>query len=1045
MRRLLLWGLLVWLAAGLLPGAQAAPRTVMVIATPNVPAGKFRILGEMAARHGIELRLRYLPRIAPDADAALWQGVDALLVDSYLHDAVRNHLQRALPGLKAPQLWLHAERHQQQGWPPALAQRLNAYWTSGGRSNFEGFFASLAAHLQGRPAPSGLAEPVIAPKAAVYHPDAPQLFASAPAYLAWRQPKPGQAVVALLLHQQYVASMQTGFIDELVRRIETAGAVALPVYAPMLDGSSVQSFLAPAGQPLAQVLINTQVMLNGEGRRAEFEKLGIPVLQAVPYRRGDEAAWRADPQGLALAELPFYMAQPEYAGAFDAQVAMVTRKGDDELVALSAQAQALVDKALRLTRLQTLPNADKRVALMFWNYPPGQKNFSASFLNVSRSLVHTLQGLAAAGYRTEAPAEAELIGALQQTLAPFYREHQLPQLLRADLADTLPVARYRAWLATLPQATQDELQARFGPPERSAMVVQHQGQAQFVIPRLRLGQLVLLPQAPRGERWDDKEQAIYHSTTAAPSHHYLATYLWLREGFAADALVHFGTHGSQEWLPGKERGLAVTDYPMLALGDLPVAYPYIADNIGEALQARRRGRAVIVSHQTPPFRPAGLHARLTALHDLLHAWIAQDQGAVRDRLAADLLAAAQRERIDRDLGWDAARLRTDWPAFVEQLHNHLHELAETAQPLGLHSLGLAPQAQHRLATVLLQLGRPFWEAAARHAGVPAADLDEALLANYDQLPQTAPYALLQRHVLQGEPSSGLPAELAQAIERARLSYAALGAEQELPALLKVLSGRHLATSYGGDPIKNPEAYPTGRNLYGFDPGRVPTPQAWAAGQAAAEQVIALHRQRHGSGPKKLALSLWSVETMRQQGLLEAQALALMGVQPQWDAGGRLTGVKLIERAALGRPRVDVVISATGLYRDHFPNVMKLLAQAVELAAQAEEADNALAQHSRALRERLLAAGMAPEAARKAATTAAGWTARCWPATPGRARPRATASSPSSIWPACSTPTGPTKPTGAAPTWAAAASTSTPSSCAAPRGRCFRAPPTPTAC
>jgi cobaltochelatase CobN len=962
------WRLWVALLLGLLSPALWAVSTVMVVTTPNVPAGKFRILAEMASRQGIELRVRYLPRIPQDADATLWRGVDLLLVDSYLHDRVRAHLQRALPALKSPQLWLLAERHQQQGLPPALAERLNAYWTSGGRGNFENFFVALAAHLQGRAAPAELAAPVIAPKSAIYHPGAPGLFADAATYLAWRAPRPGQPVIALLLHQQYVSSMQTGFIDDMVRRIEAGGALAMPIYTPMLDSGTLQAFLAPAGRPLAQVLINTQIMLSGEGRRGEFAALGIPVLQSVPYRRGDEAAWRADPQGVALTELPFYMTQPEYAGAFDAQVAVATRKGDDELLAIGAQAQALVDKALRLSRLQTLANADKRVGLLFWNYPPGQKNFSASFLNVSRSLVHTLQGLAAAGYRTEAPAEPELIGALQQTLAPYYRDGQLAPLLAAGLADTLPVARYRAWLATLPAATRDELQARFGDPERSAMVIQHRGQAQFVIPRLHLGQFVLLPQPPRGERWDDKEKALYHSSSAAPSHHYLATYLWLREGFGADALIHYGTHGSQEWLPGKERGLAVTDYPMLALGDLPVAYPYIVDNIGEALQARRRGRAVIVSHQTPPFRPAGLHQRLTAIHDLLHAWLAQDQGAVRERLAVDLLGAVQRERIDRDMGWDAARLRADWAGFVEQLHGHLHELAETAQPLGLHSFGVAPAEPHRLATVLLQLGRPFWEAAARHAGVAATELDEALVGDHEKLPQSAPYALLHRHVVAGEPSGGLPSALAEAVERARAAYAALGAEQELPALLTVLAGRHLATSYGGDPIKSPDAYPTGRNLYGFDPGRVPTAQAWAAGQAAAEQLIALHRQRHGSGPKKLALSLWSVETMRQQGLLEAQALALMGVQPQWDAGGRLSGVKLIERQQLGRPRVDVVISATGLYRDHFPNVMKLLAQAVELAAGADEADNALARNSRALQERLQAGGMAPAAARKAALT-----------------------------------------------------------------------------
>ena len=166
--------------------------------------------------------------------------------------------------------------------------------------------------------------------------------------------------------------------------------------------------------------------------------------------------------------------------------------------------------------------------------------------------------------------------------------------------------------------------------------------------------------------------------------------------------MHYGTHGSQEWLPGKERGLAVTDYPLLAIGDVPVVYPYIVDNIGEALQAKRRGRAVIVTHQTPPFAPAGLHESLTLIHDLLHQWQAQDEGAVRDRMAADLLAAARKERVIADMGWTEARVKTDFAGFVHELHNHLHELAQTAQPQGLHTFGKAPEELHRLGTVLLR-------------------------------------------------------------------------------------------------------------------------------------------------------------------------------------------------------------------------------------------------------------------------------------------------------------------------------------------------------
>ena len=187
----------------------------------------------------------------------------------------------------------------------------------------------------------------------------------------------------------------------------------------------------------------------------------------------------------------------------------------------------------------------------------------------------------------------------------------------------------------------------------------------------------------------------------------------------------------------------------------------------------------------------------------------------------------------------------------------------------------------------------------------------------------------------------------------------------------MLDGKYLPTSYGGDPLKNPDAYPTGRNLYGFDPSRIPTPQAWAAGKEAAEKLLAEHRRLKGVSPKKLTFSLWSVETMRHQGLLEAQALWLMGVEPVWDSGGRVTDVKLVPRSTLGRPRVDVVLSATGLYRDHFPNAMKQLARAVKLAAESDgtaDADNPLAANARAITARLIQQGVAPEVAKKAGQT-----------------------------------------------------------------------------
>lgn len=264
--------------------AQQPPLSVLFIATGNVPAGKFRQLAAIAAPYGVAVQVRYLHRIAKNSDGGLWQGHDAVFFDSYLVDEVREHLAPALPHLTQPHMWLYGPQAQASGLPDAVAQRLHPFYVNGGRQNFEGFFATLSAHLRGQPAPA-VADPVLYPKAAIYHPKAAQqVFATAQEYFAWKGVNPaaprGQrpAIVGLALHQQYIASIQTAFIDDLIERIEASGAIALPFYTPMMEPKGFTRLLQDAaGRPLVDVLITTQIMLNAEDRRTEFAALGVPV------------------------------------------------------------------------------------------------------------------------------------------------------------------------------------------------------------------------------------------------------------------------------------------------------------------------------------------------------------------------------------------------------------------------------------------------------------------------------------------------------------------------------------------------------------------------------------------------------------------------------------------------------------------------------------------------------------------------------------------------------------------------------------------------
>jgi cobaltochelatase CobN len=438
----------------------------------------------------------------------------------------------------------------------------------------------------------------------------------------------------------------------------------------------------------------------------------------------------------------------------------------------------------------------------------------------------------------------------------------------------------------------------------------------------------------------------------------MAAYLWVRARFRADAIVHFGTHGTQEWTPGKERGLSIVDYPNILVGDTPVIYPYIVDNVAEALHVKRRGRGVIVSHQTPPFAPAGLPEDLLVIRDRVRDYGLLDDGPVKRRTQDEILEHAARMRILDDLAWSGENARARFEEFQVELRTYLDDLSGRVQPLGLHTLGEPASDGHLTSTVMQMLGRPLYDA------LNLTPDEAAFAGDYRALRSTRAYQFVERHVMGDVPidDAGSPM-LKELASLGRDHLARLRDTSEMDAVLAALSGRFIRTSPGGDPIRNPEALPTGRNLYGFDPARVPTPSAYEAGRQALEELVIQYRNTHADRfPEKLTFSLWSTETMRHFGMLEAQIMAAIGVKPVWDRGGRVTGIEVVPATELARPRIDVVVSITGLYRDQFPNVMEWLNAGIARVAAVDEADNYVRRHTQAVRTTLAARDVAGELA-----------------------------------------------------------------------------------
>ncbi|MFT3762279.1 MAG: cobaltochelatase subunit CobN [Pseudoxanthomonas sp.] len=926
---------------------------VKIVSNDFVLPGKIARLDDWGRRQGVAFEHVLVER---DGEPRDWiRDADLLILDTPRpgdRQQVQARLGDALATSGTPWLQVGGGRPASSGLSQDTATRLAGYYAAGGEANFRHLIEYLSHWRRGDDA-SAVPPPQPLPRTGYYRPDAPGVFSSAADYLQW-QKQAGNAdapQVAVLLSSGTVSSMQTAVVDALVER---AGAHGVQAFGLWFDDDDPQALAkALRGIPLTAI-VNYTHLQNAAARAAEFLELDVPVLQALNFREGPPQRWRESASGIGMPLVATFLAAPEGWGASDPLVLGAVENGAP--VAIPEQVDALASKLARLAALKRKPAADKRLALMFWNAPDGEKNLSASHLNVPRSLANLGERLREAGYRVQPMAETELIERAQAMLGGYYHPESLDALLKHGLAVSFPVARYRQWLDTLPPARRQALLQRWGAPEKHPAVRRIGGEPAFVFPCLQLGQLLVMPQPPRAE----KVGQATHDTSSLPSHYYLAAYQFVREGFAADALIHFGTHGTQEWTPGKDRGLSVDDFPFLTLGDLPVFYPYIQDNVGEAVQAKRRGRATIISHQTPAFAPAGLYDELRDLHMLLHEYMQLDEGGARDRTRDAIRDAALAAGIAGDIGWDRSAIDKDFPAFFAALHKQLHELARGAMPLGLHTFGEPAAPEHRLSTVLQQLGEPYLRA----LGV---DPNEAFAEDFRTLAQGKPYLTLQRYLREGEPLESIadPA-LREQVRRARELDDALADPQETESLLHGLAGGFVAPGAGGDPVRNPDVR-SGRNLYPFEPDKIPTRAAYEAGGQALEQMLAAYRGTHGGKtPEKLAFSLWSSETIRHLGVLESQVLHALGLRPVWDAGGRVTALDIVPDSELGRPRIDAVVQVTSVYRDQFDGFMRLLADAIERLAAQPQAAHAIARNTETVAQALAARGIGEARARQLA-------------------------------------------------------------------------------
>ena len=818
---------------------------------------------------------------------------------------------------------------------PGTAQDVRAYfltlqyWLAGSEVNIANMIRMLIDRYADGPRKGlrgvGTAAPVIYPDTGLYHPRMKGRIGERPDLL----PNTGRmGTVGLLVLRSYVLAGNSAHYDGVISALEARGLKVIPAFACGLDSRPAieRFFLDRNGRPVIDALISlTGFSLVGgpaynDARAAEeiLAKLDVPYLAAVPAELQTIEQWAGSERGLSPVESTIMVAIPELDGATGpivfggrsdhAGVACTgctracvfsANEGKRDMHPCPERADMLAARVGKLVALRRSERANRRVAIVLFNFPPNAGNTgTAAYLGVFESLLNTLTAMRSAGYTVEVPASVE---ALRTSIIEGNRDRYG--------ATANVVARVSAEDHVRRERHLSEIESQWGPaPGRH----QTDGSTIFVL-GAQFGNVLVGVQPAFGYEGDPMR--LLFEKGFAPTHAFSAFYRYLKEEFRAESVLHFGTHGALEFMPGKQVGLTASDWPDRLIGDLPNVYLYAGNNPSEGTIAKRRSAATLVSYMTPPIAHAGLYRGLLDLKSSLDHWRRIDVTANADAHETAALIQAQAAVVN------LAEAEPVWgdeaTQQIDRLTAAVLELEYTLIPHGLHVIGKPIEAAER-AEMLIAI------ADAGHQLTLSPAAADAIVAG-----QKAQAVAAEAQLPADETHLKIIAELISANDQ-------LARDHETPALLRALDGRYIRPVAGGDLLRTPEVMPSGRNIHGFDPFRIPSAFAMLDGGRQADRVLARAVADTGKLPQTVAMVLWGTDNLKNEGGPIAQVLSLIGARPRFDGYGRLAGAVLVPLAELGRPRIDVIITMSGIFRDLMPLQIKLLAEATYLAAAADE-------------------------------------------------------------------------------------------------------------
>eukprot|EP00897_Mesotaenium_endlicherianum_P008092 jgi/Mesen1/7310/ME000374S06668 len=869
------------------------------------------------------------------------------------------------------------------------------FWLGGSPENLENFLVMIAGSYVPdlKDAQLKFEDPVVFLDTGIWHPLAPTMYDDVKEYLNWygtrrdataKLKDPNAPVIGIILQRSHIVTGDDGHYASIIMEMEARGAKVVPIFAGGLDFSNpVERFFY---DPISKkTMVDTVVSLTGfalVGGPASQDhpkavqalmKLDVPYLVALPlvFQTTDE--WQESSLGLHPIQVALQVALPELDGGLEPIVFSGRDSRTGKSHALYDRVEQLCSRAVKWAELKRKAKADKKLAITVFSFPPDKGNVgTAAYLNVFSSIFSVLTELKKDGYNVDGlPANPELL--IEDIIHDKEAKFNSPDL---NIAYRMPVREYER-LTPYAQA----LEENWG---KAPGKLNTDGQNMLVYGK-QYGNIFIGVQPTFGYEGDPMR--LLFAKSASPHHGFAAYYTFLEKIFGADAVLHFGTHGSLEFMPGKQVGMSEACYPDSLIGSIPNIYYYAANNPSEATIAKRRSYANTISYLTPPAENAGLYKGLKQLAELISSYQGLKDTGRGPQIVNSIISTAKTCNLDKDVDLpeeNSELTPEERDTVVGKVYGKVMEIESRLLPCGLHVIGEPPSAMEAVAT-LVNIGaidRPEEEIfglpgiLAESVGRTIEDVyrssdkgvlaDVTLLNDITQATRVAVQAFVDTTTNKKGQVVDVAAGLGkifglgkkepwvQALEKTpfknadqakmETTFKFLGfclkqvvADNELGGLKDALEGKFVEPGPGGDPIRNPKVLPTGKNIHALDPQAIPTSAALQSAKIVVDRLLERQKQENdGKWPETVALVLWGTDNIKTYGESLAQVLWMVGVRPVPDALGRVNKIEAVPLEELGRPRVDVVVNCSGVFRDLFINQMNLLDRAVKTVAELDE-------------------------------------------------------------------------------------------------------------